>query len=249
MIAGIDNSTFSLQSKDDPNGLFEKSYELKYSFNSGYTKKMLSWLHLRCHKDPQHPKNIVSSIYFDTPHWHALAEKVNSDYHKNKHRLRWYSDLDTYDVLPDAYLESKARMGTQRTKLRYLVDLPAPTIAKMSLQSGLLKEMLHLLLNDLKLPPQLMPVYIVRYHRYRFIEPVTQSRICLDTHIHVPKVNINAIATGNRQPLPISVIEVKGQQANLPPVLHQLTAMGCSRSAFSKYLHCYEQLTQQQISG
>ncbi len=226
-----------------------KSYELKFSFETSDAKTLLGWLCCRCQKDPQYYKNIVSSIYYDTPNWHSLEEKVNSDYLKNKIRLRWYSDIDSNDILDNAFIELKSRAGAQRTKIRYKIDLSAHVVSKASLQSEILRDVPNQLLNDILLPTQLTAVYIVQYHRYRFIEPVTQARVCLDTHINIPKVNSNIIAMTNPRPLPIGVIEVKGQQAKLPAVLHQLTALGCEKSSFSKYLHCYEHLTHQPICG
>ena len=94
---------------------------------------MLCWLSCRCQKDHEYHKNIVSSIYYVTPNWDALAEKINSDYLKNKIRLRWYSDMASSTVLPGAYLESKARMGMQRTKIRHKMDLAVQEISKMDL--------------------------------------------------------------------------------------------------------------------
>jgi hypothetical protein len=39
------------------------------------------------------------------------------------------------------------------------------------------------------------------------------------------------------------VVEVKGHVAELPETLHQLTALGCRKQAFSKYGTCYSNLT------
>ena len=97
-----------------------KSYELKYSFQTPHANALLCWLSCRCQKDHEYNKNIVSSIYYVTANWDALAEKINSDYLKNKIRLRWCRDTASSAVLLGAYLESKANKHLQLTSSKFL---------------------------------------------------------------------------------------------------------------------------------
>ena len=47
-----------------------------------------------CRRDPEFPAAVVWTIYYDTPAFASLGEKINSDYLKRKIRVRWYSDLE-----------------------------------------------------------------------------------------------------------------------------------------------------------
>ena len=69
-------------------------HEIKLVLPNRAARSLVRWLRSRCWPDPLYPAATVSSIYYDTPDWRLLREKVNSDFLKTKVRLRWYSDID-----------------------------------------------------------------------------------------------------------------------------------------------------------
>ena len=92
--------------------------ELKYVFNRQIGSQLIQWLSERCLPDGEYPYGTISSVYFDTPWWHLLREKLNSDYLKTKFRIRWYSDLNGENPGPCGWVEAKHKIGSSRFKKR-----------------------------------------------------------------------------------------------------------------------------------
>jgi hypothetical protein len=84
----------------------------------------------------------------------------------------------------------------------------------------------------------------VTYTRHRFVDVRTGARVAIDGDIRVTGVNISRL-TG-RVPVGIDhvVFEHKGGSSDLPPHLRPLAGFGARRQAFSKYLACYQAVTQ-----
>jgi hypothetical protein len=83
----------------------------------------------------------------------------------------------------------------------------------------------------------------VVYARYRFTDGAS-ARVALDTDISVVAVNPARLSCPPRaDSLPWAVFEYKGQGTDLPARLRPVTRLGARRSAFSKYLACYEHVT------
>ena len=51
-------------------------------------RTVLNWLRGRCVPDPKHPDGLINSIYYDSPDLSLLRAKVNSDFVKQKVRVR-----------------------------------------------------------------------------------------------------------------------------------------------------------------
>ena len=148
-----------------------------------------------CRRDRDFPAAIVWTVYYDTPALVSLGEKINSDFLKRKIRVRWYSDLDGV-VLGPAFVEAKLRVGTRRLKMRERLPFPAEEVAQWSLQDARLRG-LPLLLRDHGVirHESWMPMMRIRYRRDRFVEPLSHSRVSLDSEIAA--VEVNAIAGGH----------------------------------------------------
>jgi len=71
-----------------------------------------------CRNDPEFPRNIIASIYYDTRGWKFLREKVDSDYLKTKVRVRWYHNPETLELEENAFIEVKSKTGAPRSKFR-----------------------------------------------------------------------------------------------------------------------------------
>lgn len=218
-------------------------HEVKYVFSNHRVTPVLQWLQHICRIDPEYPHNIVSSIYYDTKDWRFLQEKVNSDYLKTKLRVRWYRELDDRISPGAAFIELKSKVGTPRTKFRMKAPYASQWFAETPLEHPQLLEIPQLLRSQgVFLEYPVFPAFIVQYERYRFIEGLSGTRVCVDCNIASPKVNTYMLPEPNPLSLQTAVLEVKGHLECLPGVLSRLTAFGCKKSSFSKYLACYQKI-------
>ena len=217
--------------------------EIKYVFNRQIGSQLIQWLSEKCLPDGEYPCGTVSSVYYDTPWWHLLREKLNSDYLKTKFRIRWYSDLNGKNPGPCGWIEAKHKVGSSRYKQRVQLSESGQKLSETPLES-------HDWFNFAQrfsemgshLPAALLPVFEIRYQRLRFVEPTSGSRICIDNHITAPRINPLMLSAATPAELNEGVFELKGKLNALPAYLKQLTVLGCRKSSFSKYLNCYVQL-------
>lgn len=221
-------------------------HETKFILPNVRAPKVRSWLSLRCQPDPKYAVGIISSIYFDTRDWKFLGEKLNSDHLKTKVRLRWYSDPKTKQVLPGTYLEFKYKIGSARKKIRIKTDIDSEKLASSPLEN---LEMLNIPAlgreHGIILPFTLHPAFQLNYLRHRYVDAFTGARLALDCNIHTSRVNSTMMQGCNSTYLSDAVFEIKQTQIDLPEWLQQITAFGCRKNAFSKYLNCYSHATGQ----
>jgi len=223
----------------DPKG----EHETKYVLNSSAASIIIEWLQCRCQWDPEFPKGIVSSIYYDTRDWQFLREKINSDYFKTKVRIRWYADIVSEEPSTESYLEVKHKIGGRREKLRIKTGKPGEWVSRINLDNRELLEIPRLLWPEsVVIRRPCFPVFKITYKRLRFIEPVTGARLSFDYDICAPEVNWQMVPRINPFRLQEAVFELKGNLTQLPETLHQLTALGCRKQSFSKYSMCYQKI-------
>lgn len=221
----------------------ENRHELKFIVDNSAVGIISEWLRCRCLPDPKFPAGIVSSIYYDTANWQFMREKINSDYHKTKIRLRWYADIDSEDPGDESYMEAKFKTGSRRNKIRVKTGLVGDWLNRVNLENKKLLLVPQLLrTRGVNVASTLLPVFRINYKRKRFIEPLTGARLSLDYDISSPCVNRHIVPRSNPFRLQNAVFELKGVLTELPEVLHQLTAMGCQKQSFSKYSKCYENI-------
>jgi hypothetical protein len=218
--------------------------EIKYVFHNSSAQKVISWLKGRVSPDKEYPAGIISSIYYDSPGWGFLYEKINSDYLKSKVRLRWYLEFDTERPLPESFIEIKHKIGLRRKKIRKQTGLSGEFLETVGLDHPALTALPNLLKSDgnMGFRGHLFPVFQVRYHRLRFVEPLTGTRISVDYNIHAPKVNPGLRLRSNPFKFEQAVLELKGNVYNLSDLLSYLTKMGCRKQSFSKYQAGYLKL-------
>lgn len=220
-------------------------HETKYIFHNTSAASLIRWLQLRCVDDPRFPTGIISSIYYDTKDWLLLHEKLNSDYYKTKFRVRWYEALGNEEHPDRSFVEIKYKIGATREKIRFESKYSGKELAAKDLTDpDLLSLQQQARKKGARIPFSLYPAFQIRYKRFRFLEPKTRCRICIDYDIQAPRVNSRMLNCA--KPLAVlntGVVEVKGSIAELPDTLHQLTALGCRKQAFSKYGSCYSTLT------
>ena len=217
--------------------------ETKFVLNNSAVHLIIQWLRSRCLPDPDFPAGIVSSIYYDTREWQFLREKVNSDYHKTKIRIRWYVDINTDEPSLDSFLEAKYKIGGRREKHRVKTDISGEWLSGVRLDNVKLLDIpRRLWKHGIIVRGPLLPVFKISYKRLRFIEPVTRTRVCIDYDICAPAVNRQMVPFTNPFRLNKAVFELKGSLTRLPDTLHQLTALGCRKESFSKYALCYNKI-------
>jgi hypothetical protein len=188
-----------------------------------------------CPPDATYPAATVFTVYYDTPDLALLSEKINSDYLKTKVRLRWYSTA-VPEGSTGTFLEVKSREGAFRHKVRVEVPAGLAMVREVPLDHPALLEVLELARPlGIAVPARLMPALLLRYERFRYVEPVSASRISVDTDIEAVRGNPRLVGNAFPERFPQAVVEVKGPGDDLPRPLHQLIRLGARRSSFSKY--------------
>ncbi len=224
---------------------FAAERELKFTLPNARAHVARRWLERTCRRDPEFPTAIVWTVYYDTPDLVSLGEKVNSDFLKRKIRVRWYSDHAGVVTGP-AFVEAKCRVGTQRSKVRERLPHAADEVAGWELQDPRFRGFPARLRDDgIVAHGSWMPVLLLRYRRDRFIEPLSQSRISLDSDIQAAAVNPGLLSGCDLSPLNVAVLEVKGAGDRLPIALQSLLQLGMHKRSFSKYLAVYAHMTPQ----
>ncbi len=227
-----------------PRHLKRLEHEHKFVFPNHHIAPILDLVTQICRNDPEFPRNIIASIYYDTQGWKFLREKVDSDYLKTKVRVRWYRNPETLEPEEDAFIEVKSKIGVPRAKFRLESPFSGKWLSRTPLEDPRLLEIPRLLRSHGALPGQapIFPAFIVQYERCRFIEPQSGVRVCIDWNIHAPRVNPIMLCAAPSSYVQMAVLEVKGNVEGLPGMLSKLYAFGVKKSSFSKYLACYHTL-------
>ena len=170
-----------------------------------------------------------------------LDEKANSEYHKTKFRLRWYGLPSANDGKIPAFFEIKQKIGIQRRKVRKAVDVSA-----IALQPGAEGwhefEALAEQASELGWSPvdMLFPMIVVRYDRFRFVEPRSGAQIAVDTHIHFTGINPRFFPGSGPRVLRHGVLEIKSATGEIPRTLWAIKSRVNVRDSFSKYEECWK---------
>lgn len=215
------------------------TFELKFTIDGRNTTAVHRWINSICKVDQEFPTNVVNSIYYDTPQLDQLREKVNSDYLKTKFRLRWYETNGNIDER--SFLEAKFRIGPRRRKIRLETDFSGSWLTHLPMHDQALQLIPQKLRQiGVTVPNLLRAVMHIRYTRNRFIERLTGARISLDSCITTQAVNKELIPSRNPLPLHTAVVEIKGEETEIPLTLRNLKELGGRKTAFSKYYACYD---------
>ncbi len=213
-------------------------FELKFSFNNFQAPLLENWLDFQCRKDGDFTISMVVSIYFECIRGSAYAEKINSDYLKTKFRVRWYEDPATKyqrtDSVAPVFIEQKMKYGSQRSKARRSLEMDLRTIKSHDLSSPyhqVWKSFFFESGTNINLEPYLQVSYI----RKRFVESLNGVRISLDTNIRVERSNQLYLPPPIQSELPVGVLEIKGNSAEVPRSLGYLTKTLARKTSFSKF--------------
>lgn len=218
----------------DEDGVGE--YELKYWIPAAQSPAVGQWMTQTLRPHTAHPRGTICSIYFDTDDLRALEEKEASFYGKTKYRIRWYADAAGRPLDGPAWLERKEKVGSRRRKQRHRLAVPVDALAAWPLESPQWRSLLqeHVPAGD-PLAGSLRPVLELRYHRSRYVHPVTGDGFCLDSQIRCVRTHTAFFPTAGHRDLRFSVLEQKGASPDPLPILRPLPRFGARRAALSKY--------------
>ncbi|HEY2921119.1 MAG TPA: VTC domain-containing protein [Candidatus Binatia bacterium] len=217
----------------------ESCIEQKFVFDTTNKDLLLEWLDFHLVRDPAFYFGPVVSLYYDTPSLSFYGQVCDGDFIKTKIRLRWYQTrFAPEQESVTCYLEIKRKYGARRQKQRQqlaletrflsgdlfshpaIVDAPNDMPEARATGGGLL-----------------VPVLIVQYERFRFVDPRSGARISLDTGVVCSGANAAYIADAAPLVLETDVLEVKGILDGLPGCLLPISRHLRKRS-FSKYAAC-----------
>jgi len=219
--------------------------EEKYVFVDGARDVILAWLEHACIPGPSYGVETVHTVYFDTPDLTLYGEKRNGDYLKSKVRLRWYAEEPAGRPAPVArwFLEVKLKEGAVCRKRRIDLGPPAGGLRRRPLLDEAISA-LPARLAELGYTPRgiLSPVILIRYRRHRFLDPLSGSRLAVDTGIRAADVNRDLMAAAVPVHLETGVLEIKGMHGGALPCLEPIRSH-LRKSAFSKYAECIARAT------
>lgn len=206
--------------------------ELKFVVPAGKGPLARAIVAAFCQPDANYAAATLWTVYYDTPDLQLLSEKINSDYLKTKMRLRWYSGAASQY----AFLEIKSRVGVLRQKHRVRTELTGSMLAGLLLDDPAFLEVRDLARPlGVPLPPRLLPALLIRYHRSRFVDPLSESRINIDVDIEALRGHPRLLGNTFSERFESAVVEVKGTGSQLPRALHALASLGARKSSCSKY--------------
>jgi hypothetical protein len=205
------------------------------------TDFVIAWLQHACLPDSVYPRNIINSLYFDTPELDSYYECLNGDFYKNKVRIRWY-DHPAAGRDITAYLEVKSKRGFYSSKQRTQIKIPAQVISRDGINSSFLRQELDRSLPGLGYCPvkPMLPLIIVTYRRYRFRDRYSGMSLSCDLGITSQAVSGRINAHLEKRELKVAVLEIKGDSMEVPGALKGLDNLGLRWSGFSKYARCLE---------
>jgi hypothetical protein len=198
-----------------------------------------------CVPDPVYPKGEIHSVYYDTPCQHAYHDKANGDFLKSKARLRWYQpDISSDPAKSTAFFELKRRAGVGRRKSRSKLSLDRQWLHHAPLEDVGFMKILDDQRSELadELAADLFPMAVIKYTRFRYVYPSLAARVAVDTRIASGRVNSGFLPGETDVEIPITVLEVKGDEPCDLPWLHELFDIGFRSRSFSKYGACMAQL-------
>lgn len=212
--------------------------ERKYVGRHHHYEAALKILQKHCPPDPKYPANWIESIYFDDELSSAYWEKVHGDAFKRKYRIRWYPDLSAPAPRKiQAFLEIKDRIHAARSKLHLGFYTDGKLLQDGDLDDPHFSDLLHEQLLAAGLPPRidLQPSISIRYFRYRFICPNTETRICLDCNLSAPRINSRRLPPGIPLTSSLIVCEAKSTDTEIWSWSETLYRLGFRFRSFSKY--------------
>lgn len=205
-----------------------------------FAHNMLSRL---CLRDSEYPKGRVNSLYFDTPDLDQFQKSDEGNYERKKIRIRWYDNPCNRQEMAPVYLELKSKKGFASRKQRRKILVSTKHLNSIRANDTIVDRSVILrTLSEFGYFPEdpLVPVILITYERFRFVEILTGTRLSFDWRVCSL---LTAAGLGYSQPrlmLEGGVIEIKGPSMEIPGSLKTLSVLGTDWTRFSKYACCLE---------
>lgn len=224
--------------------------EQKFLVHAASKDLLLDWLEFHALRDPRFHFSPVLSLYYDTPGLRFYQEVCDGDYVKTKVRLRWYEKpVLRRDERIDCYLEIKRKSGVRRYKRRQPLSLETRCLTgDVFSQADIVNAPEALPEIRSAARGVLVPILIVQYERYRYVEPRSGARIALDVGIGCSRANPAYVMGPPPVHLAPAVLEVKSRMDSLPACLKPVQRY-LRRESFSKYARCCELLNDPLVRG
>ncbi|MFC1948257.1 VTC domain-containing protein [Chloroflexota bacterium] len=229
----------TLQTGNSPVQRFERKFYILPK-NIGFAYSLLRQF---CRPDKEYPISTVHSLYFDTIDLAQYNRSTSGDFNKDKVRIRWYDEESIVDDSIPVFLELKTRHGFASSKQRERIVIPVEDIEPSRLAKGIVSK--TILNNTIAgfgyfSESPLRPVIKISYHRYRFTEMHTGTRVSLDSHIHSTVITPELGRREHDLRLEGGVVEVKGPTMELPITLRKMKILDTDWSRYSKYSNCID---------
>lgn len=212
--------------------------ERKYPIAEGRADLLAAWIAARIAPDPDYPRGVITSCYYDSPSLDAYWEAADGFWGKAKLRLRWYGA--PVDAAAGCWLELKRREGARGRKLRLRLEVGAGVeLAEGMRLPG--RGQLSDALRELGAPaaPTLEPTALIRYERRRWSDAASDLRVSIDSRVRAAAARRGSawlhVPDG-------AVLELKSA-GPLPARLQGLERLGLRREAHSKYAIAVERIS------
>jgi len=211
--------------------------ERKFTADTSMLQTALDVLSFHCMPDPEYPEGEIESVYFDNSDFSSYWEKLNGDSLKCKVRIRWYPDFASRPGRTQAFFEVKERICAARKKEHLKFEADRGFLQNASLEDDGWRRMLLEQATEagVGLSDNLEPVLSIRYCRYRFVCPLTGSRISLDYALQSPRGNGKVFPGCAGVSSPVIVCEAKSSTHRSWSWTGTLARYGFKAESFSKY--------------
>lgn len=188
--------------------------------------------------DPEFPRGVIESVYFDDEALSAYREKADGDALKSKVRLRWYPGSPLRpDGRANAFLEIKDRIGAAREKRHLRLDADPVFLEGAPLHDERWIDWLYAQAGAqaVPLPFGLEPVISIRYRRHRFVCPFSGARLAIDDRLESPRGHDGRFGRSEGIEAGVVVCEAKSSTWREWPWNGALARCGFRPESFSKY--------------
>ena len=227
----------STRAVDSPPAAAERPQreERKYPLAEGRVELLAAWIGARIAPDPEYPRGVITSCYYDSASLDAYWDAADGFWGKAKLRLRWYGQPVAAE--DGCWLEIKQREGATGRKLRLHLDVEQGQVLTEGVRlpgRGQLADGLR----ELGAPaaPTLEPTVVIRYERRRWADAASGLRVSIDARVRAgePRRGLTWLAVPDG-----AVLELKST-GPLPARLRGLERLGLRREAHSKYAMAVE---------
>jgi hypothetical protein len=205
-----------------------------------FARSLLSHI---CRRDGKYPQGRISSLYFDTPDLDHFQKSDDGNYEREKIRIRWYDEPSMQKKVVPIYLELKTKRGFASRKHRRQILVPAERLDKIQANNTIISR--HIISQTLSefgyfLQETILPVILITYERFRFIDTMTSTRLSFDWKVSSMLTAPGLGCCEAQLMLEGGVIEIKGPSMEIPVSLRPLISLGVDWTRFSKYASCLE---------